>query len=97
KDHFSDFADFVGASAITANCILLPIVFYLIKKWERVPMYEKVPAIAVVVVCFVLGCYTTYTSGKNLFAPTDSDTEFPFCTVEYENTVYYNYTAEHEA
>ncbi|GMF09534.1 unnamed protein product [Phytophthora lilii] len=94
KDHFSDFADFVGASAITANCILLPIIFYLVKAWERIPTYEKAPAIAVLVVCFSLGCYTTYTSGKNLFAPSDSGVEFSFCDAEYQNTVYYNYTAD---
>uniref|UniRef100_H3GUV2 Amino acid transporter transmembrane domain-containing protein n=1 Tax=Phytophthora ramorum TaxID=164328 RepID=H3GUV2_PHYRM len=96
KDHFSDFADFVGASCITVNCILLPIVFYLIKAWERVPMYEKIPAIVVTVVCFVLGCYVTYTTGKSLFAPTDSDAAFPYCSPSFENDVYYNYTAEHE-
>ncbi|RLN86810.1 hypothetical protein BBJ28_00008087 [Nothophytophthora sp. Chile5] len=97
KDHFSDFADFVGASCITVNCILLPIIYYLIKAWTRVPIYEKISAIVVVVVCFVLGCYVTYTTGKSLFTPTDDDTEFPYCDAEYENTVYYNYTAAHEA
>uniref|UniRef100_H3GZ08 Amino acid transporter transmembrane domain-containing protein n=1 Tax=Phytophthora ramorum TaxID=164328 RepID=H3GZ08_PHYRM len=97
KDHFSEFADFVGASCITTNCILLPIVFYLIKAWERVPAYEKVAAIVVVVVCFVLGCYVTYTTGKQLFFPTENDAEFPYCDSEFENTIYYNYTAEHEA
>jgi vesicular inhibitory amino acid transporter len=97
KDHFSAFADFVGASCITMNCILLPIVFYLIKSWERVPIYEKIPAIVVVVVCFVLGCYVTYTTGKELFAPSESDAEFPFCDAEFENTIYYNYTAAHES
>ncbi|EGZ20170.1 hypothetical protein PHYSODRAFT_558658 [Phytophthora sojae] len=96
KDHFSEFADFVGASCITMNCILLPIVFYLIKAWERVPVYEKAAAIVVVIVCFILGCYVTYTTGKALFSPTESDTEFPFCDSEFENTIYYNYTAAHE-
>ncbi|KAG2519495.1 hypothetical protein JM16_007123 [Phytophthora kernoviae] len=96
QDHFSDFADFVGASCITMNCILLPIVYYLIKAWNRVPMYEKIPAIIVTIVCFVLGCYVTYTTGKNLFAPTDSDTAFPYCSPTFENEVFYNYTAEHE-
>ncbi|CAH0517687.1 unnamed protein product [Peronospora belbahrii] len=97
KDHFSEFADFVGASCITTNCILLPIIFYLIKTWDRVPMYEKIAAIMVVVVCFVLGCYVTYTTGKALFLPKENDVEFPFCNAEYENTIYYNYTAVHEA
>ncbi|KAE8958173.1 hypothetical protein PR002_g30949 [Phytophthora rubi] len=97
KDHFSEFADFVGASCITMNCILLPIVFYLIKAWERVPVYEKAAAIVVVIVCSILGCYVTYTTGKALFSPTESDTEFPFCDSQFENTIYYNYTAAHEA
>ncbi|KAG6608921.1 Amino Acid/Auxin Permease (AAAP) Family [Phytophthora cinnamomi] len=97
KDHFSDFADFIGASCITVNCILLPIIFYLIKAWRRIPMYEKIPAIVVTVVCFVLGCYVTYTTGKALFAPTNNDAEFPYCSSKYENQVYYNYTAEHES
>ncbi|RLN86805.1 hypothetical protein BBJ28_00008090 [Nothophytophthora sp. Chile5] len=97
KDHFSDLSDFVGSSAITMSCIILPIVFYLKKCWDRLPIYEKVPALLVVVVCFVLGCYVTYLSGKELFAPEDSDINFPFCAAEYQEDVYYNYTAEHEA
>ncbi|KAE9267675.1 hypothetical protein PR003_g31700, partial [Phytophthora rubi] len=77
KDHFSDLSDFVGASGITVNSILLLIVFLLKKKWGVLPMWEKIPALIVVVVCFCLGCYVTYTSGKNLFAPSDDDTAFP--------------------
>ncbi|RLN48020.1 hypothetical protein BBJ29_009737 [Phytophthora kernoviae] len=97
QDHFSDFADFVGASCITTNCILLPIVYYLKKEWKLVLVYEKVASIIVLVVCFVLGCYVTYTTGKALFAPSDDQTNFPFCDTEYENEIYYNYTAEHES
>ncbi|POM70026.1 Amino acid/auxin permease-like protein, partial [Phytophthora palmivora] len=96
KDHFSEFADFIGASCITMNCILLPIVFYLIKAWERIAVYEKTAAGIVVVVCFILGCYVTYTTGKALFFPTENDAEFPFCDAEFENKIYYNYTAAHE-
>lgn len=96
KDHFSDLSDFVGSSAITLSCIILPIIFYLKRCWTRVPIYEKIPAIIVAVVCSVLGCYVTYTSGKELFAPTESDIEYPFCPEEFQNTVYYNYTAVHE-
>ncbi|ETI57712.1 hypothetical protein PPTG_00012 [Phytophthora nicotianae INRA-310] len=96
KDHFHDLADFAGASCITVNSIILPIVFLLKKKWNVMPLWEKAPALIVVVVCFSLGCYVTYTSGKNLFAPSDDDTAFPFCASEFENNVYYNYTAEHE-
>ncbi|KAF1779274.1 Amino acid transporter, transmembrane domain [Phytophthora cactorum] len=97
KDHFSDLVDFVGASCITLISILLPIIFLLKKLWHEIPLYEKIPALIVVVVCGFLGCYVTYTSGKTLFAPTDSDTEFPYCDSEYENQVYYNYTAVHGA
>ncbi|KAE9081459.1 hypothetical protein PF006_g27107 [Phytophthora fragariae] len=97
KDHFSDFADFVGTSCITANCILLPIVFYLVKASHRIPMYEKVAAIVVTVLCFVLGCYVTYTTGESLFVPSDNNAEFPFCSPTFKNDVYYNYTAAHES
>jgi vesicular inhibitory amino acid transporter len=93
QDHFSDFVDFVGASAITANCILLPTIFYLIKTWDHVPLYERIPAVTVLVVCFVLGCYSTYTAGKNLFAPSDSDATFPYCEPAFQNTIYYHQTA----
>ncbi|RLN20775.1 hypothetical protein BBO99_00004299 [Phytophthora kernoviae] len=95
KDHFSDLSDFVGASCISLNSIILPIVFLLKKCWGSLPMYEKIPAVVVVVVCCFLGCYVTYTSGKTLFSPTDSDVSFPYCDPEYETTVYYNYTAVH--
>ncbi|EGZ09802.1 hypothetical protein PHYSODRAFT_258912 [Phytophthora sojae] len=97
KDHFSDMVDFVGASCITLISILLPIIFLLKKLWHEIPMYEKIPALMVIVVCGFLGCYVTYTSGKTLFAPTDSDTAFPYCDSEYENEVYYNYTTVHGA
>ncbi|KAE8993015.1 hypothetical protein PR002_g20365 [Phytophthora rubi] len=49
KDHFSDLSDFVGASGIMVNSILLPIVFLLKKKWGVLPMWEKIPALIVVV------------------------------------------------
>ncbi|CAI5720671.1 unnamed protein product [Peronospora destructor] len=64
--------------------------------WERVPAYEKIAASIVVVVCFILGCYVTYTTGKVLFLSTKDDVEYPFCGRLW-NTIYYNYTAEHEA
>ncbi|KAE8956038.1 hypothetical protein PR001_g31873, partial [Phytophthora rubi] len=79
KDHFSEFSDFVGASCITTNCILLLILFYFVKAWERVPMYEKVAGSIVLLVCLVLRCYVTYTTGKALFSPMDNDAEFPYC------------------
>ncbi|KAG7388278.1 hypothetical protein PHYPSEUDO_012804 [Phytophthora pseudosyringae] len=95
KDHFADLSDFVGASCITMHSIILPIVFLMKKQWTVMPIWEKVMAVIVTVVCFCLGCYVTYTSGENLFFPSES-VEFPFCAPEYESTVYYNYTAAHE-
>ncbi|KAG7390399.1 hypothetical protein PHYPSEUDO_007922 [Phytophthora pseudosyringae] len=92
QDHFSDFADFVGASAITTNCVILPLVFYLSKTWDQVPVYERFLAATVLVVCTVLGSYSTYAAGKNLFAPSDSVT-FPYCEPEYQSIIYYNQTA----
>jgi vesicular inhibitory amino acid transporter len=95
KDHFLDLQDFIGASAVTMSCIILPIVFYLKKLWNKIPMYEKIPAIIVVVVCFVLGCYVTYNSGKQLFNPDSTDPEilFPFCDADERRQIYYNATA----
>ncbi|CAH0517688.1 unnamed protein product [Peronospora belbahrii] len=96
KDDFANFADFVGASCLTMNCILLPIIFYFMKAWANIPIYEKVAGGIVVVVCSVLGCYVSYTTGKHLLAPVHNDADFPYCASEFENTVYYNYTAVHE-
>ncbi|KAF1318441.1 Amino acid/auxin permease, partial [Globisporangium splendens] len=95
KDHFLDLQDFIGASAVTMSCIILPIVFYLKKLWNKIPMYEKIPALIVVVVCFVLGCYVTYLSGKQLFNPDSTDPEilFPFCHADEQRQIYYNATA----
>ncbi|TDH71033.1 hypothetical protein CCR75_002798 [Bremia lactucae] len=93
KDHFSDFVDFVGASAITANCIVLPVIFYLSKSWRTISMYEKFAAATIVVVCSVLGIYSTYAAGKNLFVANESDTIFPFCHAEFRDNVFFNQTS----
>ncbi|KAF1318422.1 Amino acid/auxin permease, partial [Globisporangium splendens] len=95
RDDFLDLQDFIGASAVTMSCIILPIVFYLVKLWNKIPVYEKIPAIVVVIVCFSLGCYVTYLSGKNLFNPDDEDPEirFPFCHPDEEREIYFNATA----
>ncbi|DAZ94092.1 TPA: hypothetical protein N0F65_007926 [Lagenidium giganteum] len=96
KKHFLDLIDFVGASCITLSCIILPIVFYLSKLWTKVPMYEKVSAILIIVICAALGGYVSYNSGKALFTPSDpkpTDPVFPFCHAEYQFDLYYNKTA----
>uniref|UniRef100_K3WR17 Amino acid transporter transmembrane domain-containing protein n=1 Tax=Globisporangium ultimum (strain ATCC 200006 / CBS 805.95 / DAOM BR144) TaxID=431595 RepID=K3WR17_GLOUD len=95
KDHFLDLTDFIGASAVTMNSIVLPIMFYLKVLWNKVPVWEKVPALVVVAVCFVLGCYVTYTSGKQLFNPDETDPEilFPFCHADEQRQLYWNASA----
>ncbi|TYZ66175.1 hypothetical protein PybrP1_001060, partial [[Pythium] brassicae (nom. inval.)] len=95
RDKFLDLQDFVGASAVTVSCIILPIVFYLKKLWNKIPMWEKIPAILVVLVCLFFGSYVTYTSGKNLFNPDESDPEikFPFCHEEDQKVIYFNVSA----
>lgn len=96
QDHFSDFANFVGSSSLTMSCILLPVAFYLIKAWEDILLVEKIGALVVFVICLAFGCYSTYTAGTVLFAPSDSEALFPYCEPKFQNAVYYNYTAEHE-
>ncbi|GLD97377.1 hypothetical protein PINS_up006061 [Pythium insidiosum] len=96
KDHFLDLTDFVGASAISLSCIILPILFYLKKLWTQVPVWEKAAGLLVVIVCLVLGCYVTYKTGKNLFSPVHSkptDPKFPFCADEFKFDLYYNASA----
>uniref|UniRef100_K3WJN2 Amino acid transporter transmembrane domain-containing protein n=1 Tax=Globisporangium ultimum (strain ATCC 200006 / CBS 805.95 / DAOM BR144) TaxID=431595 RepID=K3WJN2_GLOUD len=95
RDHFLDLNDFIGASCMTMSCIILPITFYLKKLWTNIPAYEKIAAIVVIIVCLVFGCYVTYTSGKNIIDPDDSDPKilFPFCHPKDEREIYYNATA----
>jgi len=98
KDHFLDLTDFVGASAITASCIILPILFYFKKLWSSIPLWEKAAGSIVVVICLVLGCYVTYKTGKNLFNPDDPAPNAPtfgFCKADNQFDVYYNYTLAH--
>ncbi|KAG3245735.1 hypothetical protein PI124_g9514 [Phytophthora idaei] len=95
KGHFADLSNFIGASCITMHSIILPIVFLMMKQWSVMPVWEKVTAVIVTAVCFCLGYYVTYTSGEKNFFPSDS-VKFPLYTPEYENVVYYNYTAAHE-
>ncbi|KAG6943493.1 hypothetical protein JG688_00017579 [Phytophthora aleatoria] len=95
KYHFPALSDYAGASCITMNSIILPIVFVLKKKWSVLPMWEKLSGLAVIAVYLCLGCYVTVIAGDELFTPIDEDIEFPYCTREYGNTVYYNYIAAH--
>uniref|UniRef100_K3X6X1 Amino acid transporter transmembrane domain-containing protein n=1 Tax=Globisporangium ultimum (strain ATCC 200006 / CBS 805.95 / DAOM BR144) TaxID=431595 RepID=K3X6X1_GLOUD len=92
RNDFSDLQDFIGSSAMSLSCIILPIIFYVKVMWKSIPMYEKIPAITCALVCAILGCYVTYNSGKNLFNPDEVDPAilFPFCHPDEERQLYYN-------
>ncbi|RLN78589.1 hypothetical protein BBJ28_00001944 [Nothophytophthora sp. Chile5] len=89
RDHFLDLVDFTGASAITLGSLVLPLAFYLKVFWPELPMYERVAATLVIVICTVLGIYVMIYAGKNLFNPDDDSATFPYCTVEYQSEPYY--------
>ncbi|KAF1313402.1 Amino acid/auxin permease, partial [Globisporangium splendens] len=93
KDHFLDLADFIGASAITMSCLILPLVFYLKLSWKKIPLYERVIALLLVVFCTGCGLYVMYYTGKSLFGGTAEVTAetpvFGFCPAEYQFKPYY--------
>nr|CCA24714.1 Amino Acid/Auxin Permease (AAAP) Family putative [Albugo laibachii Nc14] len=72
KNQFRQFTDFIGASTVTLTCTILPIVFYLKTNWEHVSWIEKILGSLVAIICGCLGCYVTYTSGKELIASADA-------------------------
>ncbi|KAG7382909.1 hypothetical protein PHYPSEUDO_004254 [Phytophthora pseudosyringae] len=89
RSHFLDLVDFTGASAITVCCLVLPLVFYLKVFWRDLPMYERVVAVVVIVVCTVVGCYVMIYAGKNLFNPDSDSATFPYCSDEFQSDPYY--------
>ncbi|EGZ12894.1 hypothetical protein PHYSODRAFT_257226 [Phytophthora sojae] len=89
RDHFLDLSDFTGATAITMSSLILPIIFYLMVFWTKVPAWEKLLCVAVAVICTVCGIYVMIYAGKNLFNPDDDDTTFPYCTPEFQEEPYY--------
>nr|CCA16941.1 Amino Acid/Auxin Permease (AAAP) Family putative [Albugo laibachii Nc14] len=95
REHFGEFADFIGASCITMSCIVLPIVFYLYKLGDQVPLYEKIVAVTIAVICFSFGAYVTYQTGRELFTRPDHSIKFPFCAPRYKNDLYYNSSLVH--
>ncbi|KAG6577890.1 Amino Acid/Auxin Permease (AAAP) Family [Phytophthora cinnamomi] len=89
RDHFLDLVDFTGASAITVCCLALPIIFYLKVFWKDLPIYERVVAVLVVIICSIVGCYVMIYAGKNLFNPDAESATFPYCSVENQMEPYY--------
>ncbi|GAB9472741.1 Amino acid/auxin permease [Globisporangium polare] len=93
KDHFLDLVDFIGASAITMSCLILPLTFYLKLCWKKIPLYERAIALFLILLCTACGIYVMIQSGKTLFrsaAVTTADTPvFAFCPVEDQFKPYY--------
>ncbi|CCI42675.1 unnamed protein product [Albugo candida] len=84
------FIDLIGATTMTASCIILPIIFYLRKQWKKVVLYEKCGAVFILIVCSLLGSYVTYTSAKTLLFPVqEALKKFPYCAPVYESVSYY--------
>ncbi|EQC37907.1 hypothetical protein SDRG_04925 [Saprolegnia diclina VS20] len=92
KDKFGDLLDFVGASATSTSCMILPMVFYLKTFWPSVKMPEKVFAIVSIIVTSILAVYVSIKTGINLFSPSDSAVIFPYCPAQFQQVVYTNQT-----
>uniref|UniRef100_K3WJM8 Amino acid transporter transmembrane domain-containing protein n=1 Tax=Globisporangium ultimum (strain ATCC 200006 / CBS 805.95 / DAOM BR144) TaxID=431595 RepID=K3WJM8_GLOUD len=93
RDHFLDLSDFIGASAVTLSCLILPLVFYMKLCWNKIPLYERAIALAIILLCSVCGLYVMYYTGKSLFGATAAVTAdtpvFGFCPVEHQFKPYY--------
>ncbi|KDO33564.1 hypothetical protein SPRG_01595 [Saprolegnia parasitica CBS 223.65] len=91
QDHVMDLQDFVGASTMSLTCLILPLIFYFMKFWTTMPLYEKAYAVVVLAVCSALAVYVSINAGISLLTPPDT-TPFPFCAAEYEHIVFTNTT-----
>lgn len=93
RNHFLELADFIGASAHSTSCLILPLVFYLKVCWKKIPLWERACALLIIVVCMVCGIYVSIQTGKVLFGGTEEVTPetpvFPFCVVEHKFLPYY--------
>ncbi|KAG6577874.1 Amino Acid/Auxin Permease [Phytophthora cinnamomi] len=89
RDHFLDLVDFTGASAVTAGSLVLPLMFYLKLFWNKLPVYERVGSMLIIVVTTILGVYVMIYAGKNLFNPDSDSATFPYCHEEYQSEPYY--------
>ncbi|OQR95328.1 Amino Acid/Auxin Permease (AAAP) Family [Achlya hypogyna] len=92
KNKFSDLLDFVGASATSLCCTILPIAFYLRTFRHTMGLPEKVFAVVAIVVTSALAIYVSINTGKALFSPQPPGARFPHCAAEYQDIVYTNRT-----
>ncbi|CAH0489078.1 unnamed protein product [Peronospora farinosa] len=89
RKRFIDLQDFTGATAHTTSCLLLPLIIYMRVFWKTMPVWDKCASMLVIVVCASSGFYVMVHAGKHLFAPSDDDTLFPYCTSEFQDEPYY--------
>ncbi|TYZ61077.1 hypothetical protein PybrP1_011377 [[Pythium] brassicae (nom. inval.)] len=93
RDHFLDLADFIGASAHSTSCLILPLIFYLKVSWRKLPVWERVAALLIIAVCVCCGVYVSVETGKKLFRAAEVATPetpvFPFCAAEYQFLPYF--------
>ncbi|GAB9471249.1 Amino acid/auxin permease [Globisporangium polare] len=93
RTHFLALADFIGASAHSTSCLILPLVFYLKVCWKKIPLWERAIALFIIIVCIICGVYVTIQTGKELFRGTETATPetpvFPFCHVEHQFVSYF--------
>ncbi|EGZ05491.1 hypothetical protein PHYSODRAFT_533633 [Phytophthora sojae] len=89
RDKFLDLVDFTGASAVTVGSLVLPMMFYLKIFWNKLPTYERVTSLVIIVVSAILGVYVMIYAGKNLFNPDTDSATFPYCSEEFQSEPYY--------
>ncbi|KAF1313480.1 Amino acid/auxin permease, partial [Globisporangium splendens] len=93
RKHFLELSDFIGASAHSTSCLILPLVFYLKVCWKKIPLWERAIALFVIVVCIVCGIYVSIQAGKELFGGDEVVTPetpvFPFCKADHQFQSYY--------
>jgi vesicular inhibitory amino acid transporter len=89
RKRFIDLQDFTGATAHTTSCLLMPLIIYMRVSWKGMSFLDKGASMLVIVVCAFTGFYVMIHAGEHLFAPSDDDTQFPYCEDEFMNEPYY--------
>ncbi|OQS05033.1 Amino Acid/Auxin Permease (AAAP) Family [Thraustotheca clavata] len=92
KDHLGALMDFVGASTSTIVNQILPLTFYLKTFWPSVSVPTKIISVIIMTISACLMVYVSINTGKELFAPTESNPEilFPLCPAKYQKVVFTN-------
>ncbi|GLE07696.1 hypothetical protein PINS_up018327 [Pythium insidiosum] len=97
QDSFLELVDFIGASAISINCLIVPMVLYLKVLGPQLPRVERAAAVAVAAICSVAAVYVVLSITVEFFrrlghAQSDAaeNVAFPFCAAgALSHTPYY--------